>query len=464
MSATPLTLGELADALDQIGGFEARPLVAVAVSGGPDSLALAILADGWARQRGGQVWALTVDHRLRPESAAEAQIVAGWLAARAIPHEILVWSDPKPASGIQEAARAARYRLLAAWCRERRCLHLLTAHHREDQAETHLIRRRAGSGIDGLAGMSAVRELPGLRLVRPLLQVPKARLLALLAAERQPFLSDPSNQNPAFERSRLRQGRDALDAAGLDRLGTELRDLGRQRIAREHALDALLACAVRLHPAGFAVLDPTAIDRAEVELAERLLGRVARCIGGAAYPLRRARIARLRAGLMDRPERARTLGGCRFVPWRGQILVLRELAGAAAPAHIDPGARVTWDRRFAVELPRMAGGAVTLGYLGQAGAIGRAIQPASAERGDLPRLVHSVLPAIWDAGLVAVPHLGYRRAGAADLPALAFRPANPLSDAGLYSCLMAGASYVLLARSANAGGEPEVVGKGPHGE
>ena len=431
MLAVPLSLGELADALDRIGGFEARPLIAVAVSGGPDSMALAILADRWARRRGGQAWALTVDHRLRPESAAEARMVSDWLAARAIAHEVLVWAAEKPASGIQEAARAARYRLLAGWCRARGCLHLLTAHHREDQAETHLIRRRAGSGSDGLAGMSTVRELPGLRLVRPLLHVPKARLAALLAAERQPFLSDPSNQNPAFERSRLRQDRDALGGAGLDRLSAELRDLGRQRIAREHALDALLACAVRLHPAGFAVLDPTAIDRAEVELAERLLGRVARCIGGAPYPLRRARIARLHAELADRPDRARTLGGCRFVPWRGQLLVLRELAVAALPVRIEPGAHVTWDRRFAIELPPAAPGAVTLGYLGQAGAIGRASCLATAVRGDLPRLVHSVLPAIWDeAGLVAVPHLGYRRAGEADLPTLAFRPVNPLSDAG----------------------------------
>jgi tRNA(Ile)-lysidine synthase len=261
--------------------------------------------------------------------------------------------------------------------------------------------------------------------------VPKARLLALLEAERQPFLSDPSNQNPAFERSRLRQEPNMPHGAGLDRVSAELRDLGRQRIAREHALDALLACVVCLHPAGFAVLDPEAIDGVEMELAERLLGRVARCIGDAPYPLRRARIARLRAGLMDRPEHARTLGGCRFVPWRRQLLVLRELAGAAPPLRIEPGARVTWDRRFAIELPRAAQSAVTLGYLGQAGAIGRASRPATAERGDLPRLVHPVLPAIWDeAGLVAVPHLGYHRAGAGDLPALAFRPVNPLSDAG----------------------------------
>src|SRR5205085_3421398 len=204
MSAAPLTLGELGAALAAIGGFDARPFIAVAVSGGPDSLALTILADRWARERGGRLAALTVDHQLRPESAEEARIVGGWLAARGIAHHVLVWTDPKPATGIQEAARAARYRLLAGWCHEQGCLHLLTAHHREDQAETYLIRCRAGSGLDGLAGMSAVREMAGLRLVRPLLALPKARLTALLETERQPFLSDPSNRNPIFERARLR--------------------------------------------------------------------------------------------------------------------------------------------------------------------------------------------------------------------------------------------------------------------
>ena len=201
----PLTLEELEGALDRIGGFEARPVVAVAVSGGPDSMALTLLADRWARGRGGRIVGLTVDHGLRPESAEEARTVAGWLAARGIAQATLCWQGAKPMSGIQAAAREARYRLLAGWCREQGVLHLVTAHQREDQAETHLIRLRAHSGGDGLAAMSAVRALPGCRLIRPLLAVPKARLLALLAAERQPFLSDPSNLSPVFERGRLRR-------------------------------------------------------------------------------------------------------------------------------------------------------------------------------------------------------------------------------------------------------------------
>jgi tRNA(Ile)-lysidine synthase len=431
MSAAPLTLGELSTALAAIGGFEARPLIAVAVSGGPDSLALTILADRWARERGGQLMALTVDHRLRPESAEEARVLGGWLAARGIAHQVLVWTDPKPASGIQEAARAARYGLLGGWCRERGCLHLLTAHHREDQAETYLIRRRAGSGVDGLAGMSAVREMPGMRLVRPLLAVPKARLVALLAAEGQPFLSDPSNRNPAFERAWLRLDDSEGVHGDIEHLTAELRGHGRQRIERERRLDRLLAAAVSLHPAGFAALDRAAIGLAEAELFERLLGRVAACIGGAAYPLRRERVVRLRAGLLERPEHARTLGGCRFVPWRGRLLVLRELAGAAPPVQLERGTELVWDRRFAAATPRAAMPGLVLGYLGQCGTIGDRRPLADREHSDLPRLVYPVLPALWDeAGVIAVPHLGYSRPGAATLPTLAFRPLNPLSLAG----------------------------------
>ncbi len=425
MLATPLTLAELAALLDALGGFEARPAIAVAVSGGPDSLALILLAQRWARQRGGKTCALTVDHGLRPESAEEARTVAGWLASRAIPHEILVWAGDKPTSGIQEAAREARYRLLAQWCREHGVLHLLTAHHREDQVETHLIRRGAGSGIDGLAGMAAVRELPGCRLVRPLLAVSRARLRALLARAGQPFLRDPSNLNPAFERARLRlQGSDIPERR--EDVAAELRACGAARIERERVLDNLLARAVSLHPAGFATLETSALSGVEAELAERLLARVAASVGAARYPARRVRLARLRAGLMARPDRARTLGGCRFVPWRGRLLVLREPAAASAPVRFEPGATLLWDRRFAVDLAATATSGFTLGYLGPGGA-----PAAECGTGDLPRLIYSVLPALWDEeGLAAVPHLGWRRAGVGALPRVFFRTENPLTHAG----------------------------------
>jgi tRNA(Ile)-lysidine synthase len=421
-----LTQDEFAAAMARVGGFEPRPLIAVAVSGGPDSLALAILADRWARERGGHAIALTVDHRLRRESADEAATVGLWLKARGIDHAVLVWHGPKPTSGIQEAARTARYRLLAERCAAEGCLHLLTAHQREDQAETYLIRQRAGSAGDGLAGIAAVRELADLRLVRPLLGVSRARLAAFLDEQRQPYLRDPSNLDPAFERARLRA---SLDPDAIDEAVNACAAHAARRTTRERALAALLARTVTLHPAGFAVIEPEPIGAAG-ELGERALGRVARTVGGAPYPLRRERLARLRVALAETPARTRTLGGCRFLPWRGRVLVLREIARAAPPLRLEPGVTTRWDRRFRAALPANAAAPITLSYLGSDRA-GRLDRQVGADDKPLPRLAYHALPALWDGeGLAAVPHLGYRRPRSGSLPELAFSPAEPLCGAG----------------------------------
>ena len=161
---------EFAGLIETLGPFEQRPRLAVAVSGGPDSLCLCLLAAGWAAAQDGAVSALIVDHGLRPEAAAEARQVAAWLRARRIDHHVLRWAGVKPATGIQAAAREARYRLLGDWCRAAGILHLLLGHHLDDQAETVALREARQSGAEGLAGMAAVRELAGLRLLRPFLR------------------------------------------------------------------------------------------------------------------------------------------------------------------------------------------------------------------------------------------------------------------------------------------------------
>ncbi|MBV8131939.1 MAG: tRNA lysidine(34) synthetase TilS [Alphaproteobacteria bacterium] len=429
-STKPLTLTEFGTSLASFAHFEARPFVAVAVSGGPDSLALAILADHWARERGGEICALTVDHGLRPDSGAEIRLLRGWLTARAIRHEILTWSADKPATGIQEAARAARYGLLVEWCREHGCLHLLTAHQREDQAETHMIRRRAGSGDDGLAGMSAIRELADCRILRPLLGVAKARLIALLHAERQPFITDPSNRDPTFERSWLRGTGAVPVGADFAALLSVVRKLGCERAALERKCARLLAQTVVLHPAGFAVLDPGLVFAAS-DIAERAFQAIVAAIGGKPYPARRERVARLRRVLAGAARRGHTLGGCRFVHWRHRLLVLRELDDDAGPVRLTPGTSFLWDRRFSVALAETATGAVTVGYLGRSGVVMLNRHRPELRRRGLPRLIYPILPAVWDkGGIAAVPHLGYRREGDAALPEFSFRPINPLTPAG----------------------------------
>jgi tRNA(Ile)-lysidine synthase len=424
----PLTLDEFEASLASLAHFEARPLLAVAVSGGPDSLALALLADRWARARGGEICALSVDHGLRPESGAEALTVKAWMSARSIRHEVLIWSGEKPRTGIQEAARNARYRLLAGWCRANGCLHLLTAHHRDDQIETHLIRRRARSGPDGLAGMSAVRELPECRLLRPLLAVPGARLQALLEAERQPFLRDPSNADPAFERTRWRAA--TLGAADLWELRAAILGFGYARAADQREVNAALGRFVAMHPAGFAAIDPAVVETLSEGVARRVLSAVAATIGGAPYPARRDQVARLCHALGARPRRGQSLGGCRFLHWRRRILVVRELAHAERAVRLTPGSSVFWDHRYDVSFAATGDKPLTIGYLGASGVAQLNRLQFNPTPEGLPRLIFPILPAAWDEeGVAAVPHLDFKREGFTVVPQFVFCPRNPLTQA-----------------------------------
>ena len=154
--AKPISKKEFAASMAALGPFERPPALAVAVSGGADSMALTLLAADWAAARRGSIVALTVDHRLRNESRAEAKQVAAWLAARGIEHKILAWTGEKPSSDVQAAAREKRYELLEDWCRRQGILHLLVAHNLDDQAETFLLRLGRGSGLYGLSGMASV--------------------------------------------------------------------------------------------------------------------------------------------------------------------------------------------------------------------------------------------------------------------------------------------------------------------
>ncbi len=361
-------LAEFAAALDRLAAFESAPFVAVGVSGGPDSLALAILADRWARARGGEICALTVDHRLRPESGAEIRRLAGWLSARAIRHKVLVWDEEKPATGIQEAARAARYRLLAGWCREHGCLHLLTAHHRDDQAETHLIRREAGSGADGLAGMSAVRELDCCRILRPLLGVPKARLAAMLDLEGQPFIADPSNRDPAFARGRLRVGAEAASAGDLEaaarRRGPARRRAGgpatgAQRVAGaggQPAPGRLRGARLRAAAGGARRYCRAGSQRRRHHAGRRPLSAAAPA-GRPAASRSRRRHARRRY--------ARRLPVCRLARAHGWCCASSRRLPARSGSRRE--ASLLWDRRFRIALPATAAGPLNLDYLGADG-------------------------------------------------------------------------------------------------
>jgi len=419
----------------RLGPFERAPHVAVAVSGGPDSMALALLLAEWAASRNGRLDALTVDHRLRPESTAEAEQVGRWLAKLpGVTHRILTWSEPKPQSGLQAAARAARYRLLAGHCRDHAILHLCTAHHRDDQHETHRLRAGHGSGALGLAGMSAIRPLEGVRLLRPLLGIAKAELVALLAARNQPWIADPSNSNPAFERARLRAAEtatDARDIASLHRLGLE-----RQRLENAAALH--LIGTLTLHPSGWAEVAIDALpDTASGRLA---FGWLLQCLGGNDYPVSDERRQDALARLHRDAAADFTLGGCHLRRQGATLAIHRDWGAIQHRLMPDaPGlAETLWDGRFAVTVfpenpsppgARMPG--LTIARLGEAGLreLGR-LGHAQSGHG-VPEPARKALPALWQADrLLAVPHLGFGpEPGKGGLGAR-FRPARGAASGG----------------------------------
>jgi tRNA(Ile)-lysidine synthase len=203
-------VARFADDLDRLIAPGDR--LGLAVSGGPDSLALLLLA---AAARPGLVEALTVDHALRPESRAEAQMVGDLCTALWERHDTLVvdW-ETKPVTAIQEQAREARYRLIAGWLDERGLPAVCTGHHRDDQAETLLMRLSRGAGVGGLAGMRPSAPLPGaaeLRLLRPLLGWQRSELVDICEAAGVTPAADPSNDDEQYERVRVRQALSAFD-------------------------------------------------------------------------------------------------------------------------------------------------------------------------------------------------------------------------------------------------------------
>lgn len=430
-SLTPLTAAEFGQLMAPFAPFEAAPHLAVACSGGGDSMALAILADRWARSRAGTVTALIVDHRLRPESASEAAGVGRTLAALGIADRILVCGNAPSAGNLEDAARRARYRLLEAWCEDNGVLHLLTAHHRDDQAETLIMRLARGSGLDGLAGIAPVSIRRMCRVLRPLLAIPPERLRATLHDCGVTPIEDPMNRDPAFQRVRLRAVRTFLAEEGLsaERLAATAARLARARGALETMVTATLARVVAVDPLGYARVDATAIKAVPAEVGLRALAAVLATVGGADYPVRLEQLERLYRSLPADIGGGRTLGGCQLVAKAGHVLICREAAAIADQQAAPPGARLHWDGRFAITMPTDAPAGLSVRPLCNDG-----VARLTAENGDGggPSVVRLTLPALFDAsGVVAVPPLGWCRPGAdarlASRETAVFAPLRPLS-------------------------------------
>ena len=397
-----------------LGPFSAGREVAVAVSGGPDSLAL-----GWLAARWGRPLALVVDHGLRREAAAEAAVTVARLAGFGVGARVLRLGL-SPGTGAA-AARAARYAALTTACREAGLAHLLLGHQRGDQAETLLLREAHGSGAAGRAAMAAWRAEGGVALLRPLLGIGRGRLLATLEAAGLGWVTDPSNADPRAERARLRRALDDPAGSGPRTLALAARAarFGAARGRQAAAMAAWIAAEAGFHP-GPSVRLPEGAWPAAV------LSALIRLVAGRAYPPAAGAVAALAAA-----PRPATLGGARLLRASGGFWLGREAAAMAPPVAAVPG--MIWDGRH-----RVAGAAPAGAWLGPLG-------PGHGRAAGLPAALAATLPALWREGrVIAAPALGHHLPGVTIRPSFRAAAVEPFTFAGQDGdALDGGRPYVL---------------------
>lgn len=325
----------------------AHKRVLLAVSGGPDSTALMLLAQRWRASisKGPELFVASVDHGLRREARAETEGVARLAESLGLPHAILTWPGALPAGGIQEAARDVRYELLLDHARKIGADAIITAHTCDDQAETVLFRLMRGSGLSGLAGIPAQRDIGEMHLVRPLLGVRKAELIAVCRREGAAFAQDPSNHNPRFARTRLRAMLPLLEAEGLDapRLARLAARVARAEAALEASTDAAALDVCLSAGSELTLLQLRRMPFAALpeEIGLRLLGRAIESI--AEGPVELAKLEALHAWIiaLDKVARgARTLAGTLVRIERDVVLIRPAPARRTISGPIDANLRV----------------------------------------------------------------------------------------------------------------------------
>lgn len=301
---------------------------AVGVSGGADSLALIFLLADWARQSGVEITALTVQHGLRPEAEDEAQYVARLMREHNIKHQILYWEGEKPSSGIENAARQARYDLMYNWCVAQGVKSLLIAHHKRDQAETFLMRLQRGSGVDGLAAMAPISKWHDLLVVRPLLQVNPEDLREYLQKNNIAWVEDSSNRCEDFLRVKIRNLLPELESyIGLtrERICNTALEMGRVRDYLEKQTSGFVGKNVCFCGEWVCFLNLRNLLGLHEEIGLRALSFLLKKVGRLNYPPRMEEVERLWDALHNVGFRGCTLGGCEIFMFQKKLWIVAEL-------------------------------------------------------------------------------------------------------------------------------------------
>lgn len=385
-------------------GLPAR--LGIAVSGGGDSVALMhILAQCFESEQV-RLFAATVDHGLRPESADEARQAGALAKSLGIPHDILKWQDRDRTGNLQDQARRARYRLLGDWAKSRSVAVVALGHTADDQAETVLMRLIRSAGVTGLSAMPVRRTLHGITIFRPLLGIRREELRSYLTQNDIGWAEDPSNNDLRYDRIKVRRALEVLEPLGLT--ARTLANVAQNMSQAREALDwysFLAARDIATIVGGDVVLDLNRFRALPDEISRRLFGRALLWISSAEYPPRRGALAEALTAV--RLGKSSTLSGCRVLRQGQKIWICREF-NAVRRVHAACGQ--VWDGRW-----RVFGGDAVGCELRPLGQRGLMLNPHWRDTG-CPNAALAATPAVWRGDdLVAAPLAGMANGWTAEL-------------------------------------------------
>ena len=376
--------------------------LAVAVSGGGDSMALLDVLAAYVESKSIPITAITVDHGLRSESADEAALVANYCATNGLSHSVLKWEGWDGSGNLQAKARAARYRLMAGWAKEHDIDVIALGHTMDDQAETFLMRLARKSGVDGLSEMDSVFERDGVRWARPFLSQSRAALRRYLTRREIAWIEDPSNDDTQFDRVKARQALVELAPLGID--ARALSSVARNLRSAKHTLEfyeRVESARMVDVDRGDVIISRGPLPHVPFEIERRVTNSVIEFVAGSDYAPRRSAIEELDLALIDAD--AHTLAGClltQTIPDSKLGRQLRITREYNAVKDLRGPTDELWDGRWALDGPHSPDLEVR--------ALGNAVKecPDWRETG-LPRQSLLASPSIWrEETLVSAPLAG----------------------------------------------------------
>lgn len=331
--------------------------IAVGVSGGIDSLSLVLLLNIWAKKYNSEIFAITVDHKLREESTEEAEYVHKICEQNGINHTILTWNEEKPLSNIEAVAREKRYNLISEYCKDNNIKYLCVAHHLEDQAETFFIRLFRGSGIDGLSSMAEETNLFGLNIIRPFLHIHKSQLKQFLLDNKIEWVEDSSNSDDKYLRNKIRNFLNSFENKEeiTTRIGFAVNEITKCKNFIEKQIQEVEDDILDFSSFGMCLINTNNLLSIDEDLSLRLLAKTVMKISGNIYKPRLVKLTRLyneiKESFLNENNLKYTFYGCIFEKYDTEkIVVYREYNSIGEDIKLEYNKEVIWDNRFKIKL------------------------------------------------------------------------------------------------------------------